>query len=164
MAKTASKATTPAHTAPSHTPAEDSSHYDPDTGEVLPAPTVSTGATENGMVAFSATIPQLKVVKRVTLPVLPFPAGHTIVAKLVDRIKTGKVIENSKIKQAAKVVTIEAQSGDQRTLIVNHVLENELDQAYPDGEYVGHWFRITKLAPKEGKRYPNFVIEEVEIA
>lgn len=136
--------------------------YDPDTGEVMEAPASTAGV----LTAFAQDVVagKIKVVRKVSLPVLPFRDGMTIVAKLVDKIRTGKAVENATIKTAAQLVTIEAMNGEQRTLIVNKVLEKELDQAYPDTSYIGKWFRIKREAAKAGKRYPIFVIEEVEVS
>lgn len=103
-----------------------------------------------------------KLVKTLAVPVLPFPDGATIQCRIVAAAKEGRAIEGGMIKQAARLLEIEARSGEKRMLIANKVLERELESAYPEGGYVGRVFLINRQAPKAGKRYPTYLIEEIE--
>jgi hypothetical protein len=42
------------------------------------------------------------------------------------------------------------------------VLATALARAYPNDGYVGAWFQITKQLPREGKRYADYAIAEID--
>jgi hypothetical protein len=98
--------------------------------------------------------------KRVTVPVLPFPVGATYVFRIIEAIRTSEV-DDGKFG-AARVCQIESPGGEVRVLIAGEVLATSLARAYPDDAYVGGWFQVTKLPPREGKRYADYAIVEVE--
>ena len=136
---------------------------DGETGEILKSDKTSTDvAVHTNGDDFAVATAAVKVVRRVTIPLLQFPEGQTITAKIVAPIYTGKEIPGHQIKKAAELVQIDSRSGVRRLIIVNEVLKKELNEAYPDDGYVGKWFMITKIAPKDGKRYPTFDVQEVE--
>lgn len=98
--------------------------------------------------------------KRVTMPVLPFPTGATYVLRIVEAIRVSEV-DDSKFGPA-KVCQVESPQGEARVLIVGEVLGTALGRTYPNDGYVGAWFQITKLPPREGKRYADYAIVEIE--
>ena len=108
----------------------------------------------------------VKVKRRVTVPVLPFADGMTIIVRAIDAIHKGKEIKetaNGKPRMGvAMIMTIEAPNGSQRTLICGEVLQKELAEAYPKDAYVGCWFMLTKIAPRPGKQYATYEIVEIE--
>lgn len=126
----------------------------------------ASGETEDGgeLVppdpAFLVPGGQPKVRKRVTMPVLPFPAGATYVLRILDAIHVSDV-EDSKFGPA-RVCQVESASGEVRLMIVGEVLATALARAYPDDGYVGLWFQITKQLPREGKRYADYAVAEIE--
>lgn len=101
-----------------------------------------------------------KVRKRVTVPVLAFPPGATYVCRIIDGIHLSEV-EDSKFGPA-RICHVEAPNGEVRILICGEVLATALARAYPDDGYVGAWFQVTKLLPREGKRYADYSIAEIE--
>lgn len=125
---------------------------DPDTAVVVAADT-----------AFAAMSGRFSVVKPVAVPPLAFPLGATYVLKLREPIHVSE-IEDSKFGPA-NVVTVEAMNGETRILIVTEVMGTALARAYPDGDYVGKWFQITKTAMKQGKRgqYADYAIAEIDV-
>lgn len=130
------------------------------------APVIYTESAVVSSDTVNANGVNLKVKRRVAMPVLPFVEGMTIVCRIVDAIHKGKAIEENN-RGAAKmetpmVCTIMSLSGEMRTLIAGAVLHKELDEAYPADSYVGGWFHITRLPVKPGKRYSTFIINEIE--
>lgn len=101
----------------------------------------------------------MEVVKRVTTPVLSFPTGATYVLRILEGIRVSDV-EDSKFGPA-RVCEVEAPNGEVRLLITGEVLATALTRSYPNEGYVGAWFQITKLPPKEGKRYADYSIVEI---
>jgi len=134
---------------------------DPETGEVTTLPVLAE--------EFNATTVSVKVKKQVTMPVLSWPEGATIVFKAVDAIRQGKEVKGSRggaVKmEPADVMTVEAPNGAMRQLIVGAVLKAELQEGYTNDSYVGKWFQATKHAPNaaKGKRYATYSIQEVEL-
>ena len=108
----------------------------------------------------------LKIKRRVSIPVLPWANGMTIVCRFVEAIHKGKEIkEGARGKpkmEVAMVAEIEGVNGDHRTLICGEVLQRELAENYPNDAYVGGWFHMTKIAPREGRQYATYLINEIE--
>ena len=110
---------------------------------------------------------QVKLRRRVTIPVLPFQNGMTIICRILDAIHDGKEVKvgsRGPKMGKARLVTIEATTGMQRTLVVGTVLEAELEENYPNDTYVGAWFAITKIAPnvQREKDYATYEIIEID--
>lgn len=103
----------------------------------------------------------LEPVKQVSTPALPFPVGATYVLKIREAVRVSEV-EDSKYGPA-RVTEVEALDGSVRLLIWNEVFHTAMQRAYPENDYVGRWFQITKTAVKEGKRgrYADFAIVEI---
>lgn len=108
--------------------------------------------------AFQAVV--FKVKKRVTVPVLRFGAGTSIVCQITEKIHQSEVEDSD--MDPANVAQIKSPSGEYRVLIVGEVLRSELDRAYPKDGYVNLWFHITKLPAREGKRYADYAISEID--
>jgi hypothetical protein len=103
--------------------------------------------------------------KRVTLPVLPFANGATIVCKFITAIHTGKQLKETQRGPKmgpAEIATVESVSGMQCTLICGEVLRNEIRENYPEDGYVGLWFHMHKIAPRGDRRYATYAITEIE--
>jgi hypothetical protein len=121
---------------------------EPETGILTPDP------------SFAAATP-FKVKRRVTVPVLPFPAGSAIVCRILDEIHESQV-EDSRYPGAASVCQIEAADGEVRILITGTVLRKALERDYPSAGYVGSWFHIAKLPLRSDKSYADYAITEIE--
>lgn len=138
---------------------------DPDTGEVieggenLPAVVPDEFLPAEGAPA---------IVHRVTVPVLRFDPGQTVVCKIITPIEEGEELKqvNEKSKKAkygpAYLARVEGVHGGVRQLVFSTVLRGELDKEYPGATYVGKWFQISKFAPQPGKDYNTFEIIEVK--
>lgn len=90
------------------------------------------------------------LVKHVTVPMLSdkeVPPGRPIVVRFVDAMRVLPPIEGVKPRFPGEHMasTIEAPSGDVRLFTWSTVFRKEMDRDYPDGTYVGKWFRITRL-------------------
>lgn len=104
----------------------------------------------------------LKVRKRVTTPVLPFPDGSAILCRIIEPIHESAIEGDNRFGGAkASVCTVEAPNGEVRILIAGAVLRKELEKNYPKAGYVGCWFHIAKL-PRPDKNYSDYAITEIE--
>jgi hypothetical protein len=104
----------------------------------------------------------LKVKRRVTTPVLPFPEGSAIVCRIIDPIHESAIEGDNRFGGApASVCTVEAQNGEVRILIAGTVLRKALERDYPNASYVALWFHIAKLA-RPDKAYADYAITEIE--
>lgn len=122
----------------------------------------SNGAELLPDAAFVATsAPPVKVKRRVTIPVLAFPAGSAIVCRIIEAIHESKV-EDSRFPGPASVCQIEAPGGEVRVLIAGTVLKAALLRDYPKDDYVGRWFHIAKLPQRGDKTYADYAITEIE--
>lgn len=111
--------------------------------------------------------------KLVTLPHRKFADGVMHSVKItapmrdgspdIDR-KTGKVKldENGQPRKPAKVLTCaDLATGEMFTLIAGTVLEQRLNENYPDAGYVGRAYQFTQHKV-EGKRWRDYSITELE--
>lgn len=55
------------------------------------------------------------------------------------------------------------QNNKEFELIISSVPKARLEEAYPNGEYVGKSFHMIKHPKAEGKRYNRFTVEEITI-
>lgn len=110
----------------------------------------------------------VKVIKRVTIPLLSWPNDTTLVCQILDKIKEGKEIKGERGGKAvmgkAQLTNIMAPDYHTRKqLIVNTVLAAIFEEEYPKDAYIGKWFQMSKFAPNEtkGKRYATFEVNEI---
>ena len=134
----------------------------PETGEVTEAQGTALAPSASEFAVSKEVAQGFKRVRTLAVPVLPFPDGAVIQCRILSKAEEGRAVENGTIKQAARLIEIESRTGQKRKLIANKVLERELASGYPDDGYVGKVFLIERLAPKAGKRYPTYLIEEIE--
>lgn len=102
----------------------------------------------------------------VTVPVLNFPVGTEICCQIGEAIHLGKAIpdpETGRLKQLP-VAVVRSVSGGARILVFGEVLQNELEDGYPDCSYVGRWFYLKKHAPNaaKAKKYNTYEIIEID--
>ena len=102
----------------------------------------------------------IKVKKQVTVPVLPFPPGSSILCQIITPIAQSAISDGK--MGPARVVEIQAINGSVRLLIVGEVLHSALTRAYEKNSYVGRWFSIQKLPAREDKRYADYAVAEIE--
>lgn len=118
-------------------------------------------------------IPQFRVVKHVTLPLLKFGVEPIFVRFdepifQAEAVTTGRQ-SKSENGETAKMIMAPPELANVTDLvrkvpcqiIVNTVLGAELRKKYPKDAYVGKAFRLSK-SQLQGKRYAQFEIAEVE--
>jgi hypothetical protein len=158
--------------------------------ENLPAKTEQPSGNVAG---YGGGIPGLvfKPKKIVSVPVLSWPDGATLVFRIDTPIHEGREISEAgrgPIQRKAhlmivSVIMIEpggkTYSIKKRTLVVGEVLMSELEQQprgknetpmpeeqknYPHKSYVGKWFHVIKFAPNKDKdkAYATYGITEIE--
>lgn len=109
---------------------------------------------------------KVKVVKAVTRPTLSLEQHKPVYVRILKEIYQGKEIKgtekdaNAKPADIADIVNLETNKEQQ--LVVGAVVKANFDESYPKAAYVGKSFMITKLDKKEGKRYFNYEISEIE--
>ena len=57
---------------------------------------------------------------------------------------------------------INLETGEENLLIVAAVVKGNFDEHYPKNAYVGKAFELVKLGKREGKRYFDYSIKEIE--
>lgn len=152
--------------------AKDKTNGKPGAGEVIDN---STGEVVNQLPAtidgFSGgQLAGHKLVKRVSVAVLPWTEGASITFSPQTKIVVGKVIDekakgdDGEAKKPASIMQIMSAAGAVRLLVVGKMIEGELKENYPGDSYVGKWFFATKFAPNKarGKRYATYEISEIE--
>lgn len=105
-----------------------------------------------------------KVKRQVTVPVLQFAPGQTIVFAVKSAIKQSNVSDGK--MGPAQVCEVVAPNGSLRLLVVGKVLQGALTNGYPNDGYVGKWFAVTKLAERkrsaQGLEYSDYGVAEIE--
>ena len=109
---------------------------------------------------------KVKVVKAVTRPTLSLVPHVPVYVKILKPIYVGKEIKGTEDKPQEKPAdiadVINLMTGKEQQLVVAAIVKSNLDESYPDATYVKKSFAITKLDKKEGKRYFNYEISEIE--
>ena len=132
------------------------SEPEPEAAPAAPAPTITAEALKRvrkGTDQITRTV--LKQVNGETLSVIiegPFVQAPPIVRK-------GKVVDDPDKKPPMIAEVEDFSTGTKHFLIGNTVLVSELEQAFPDGAYIGKAFDIT---PNKGaKDYRVYSIAEI---
>ena len=129
-------------------------------------PKIADVATNEGAPEKGAFVP--KVVRKVTMPTIKVAAGDTVWIKFLDAIQTKQKQEKNEKTGAMEEKTIDVahivmlDSGEEGQIVVGDVLKKNLDENYPDAGYVGKGFQIEKKQVP-GKRYMNYLIDEIEV-
>ena len=108
----------------------------------------------------------VKVVKAVTRPTLSLTPHTPVYVRILKEIYVGKEIKGTEkdadTKPADIADIINLETGKEQQLVIGAVVKANFEEAYPKASYVGKSFMITKLDKKEGKRYFNYEISEIE--
>lgn len=113
-----------------------------------------------------ANAPKFKIKKMVTLPLLKPSLGIPVFIKIIDKMFQGKEIKtgDKKDMEPAMLLNIlDLSTGQPCQMIANKVFESILLEEYENHSYVGVCFQVTKLSPRDGKRYNGFEIIEIEL-
>jgi|SRR5580658_1703007 hypothetical protein len=117
---------------------------------------------------------QFEVVKRLTVPFLIIPGdGTPIYLKFLSPIEPDTTTFSERVRKPkddgsknaepmhiSKVVNL--QTGEEFRLVAHQVLENTLDESYPNKAYTGKLFEIKKTKTT-GKKYFNFDVTEIQL-
>lgn len=118
---------------------------------------------------FLMTTTAFKRKKAITLPTFKFIVDVPLFVKILEpmhegavRLGRGKVADpDKKPPTLARVINLE--TGEEGQVILASVLKTELDEAYPNGTYVGLGFEMCKQKRKEGKQYDPYSLAEIEL-
>ncbi len=131
-----------------------------------PAKVAETQATNVPETAIKPKF-NFKVVKNVTVPLLKLVEEKAEYVQLTGAMFQGKEVkgtgDKAKMEPAILCHCINLTTGEVAQIIVNAVVKENLKEAYPDDSYVGKSFEIIKHAKREGKRYNDFSITEIEV-
>lgn len=114
-----------------------------------------------------ATEGAFKRKKAVTLPSFVIKKeGDKRYFKFITAMRKSDVItkdKDGKEQEAATVANVvDLESGQEGIYLVNSVVHENLIKAYTEDSYVGKAFEIEHTGKREGKRYSNFSVYEVE--
>lgn len=100
--------------------------------------------------------------KAVTLPVFKQSLEESVFLKLESAIYTGKKIKED--EDPAQIINVtDLTTGEQFQYLVPTVVQEILNEQYPDNGYVNRGFEIIKHAKQSGKRYHGHTIFEVNL-
>ena len=109
---------------------------------------------------------EFTVKRRVNVPLLKAVIGEPIYVKILTPIYQGKDMPaqpgKKKMDPARLAKCVDLNTGELVEIIINAVLQSILVEEYPDNEYVGMFFQITKFAKATGKGYNPYVVNELE--
>lgn len=108
-----------------------------------------------------------KVKKNLTPPLIKFVEGQPRYVKITSPMFVGKDMkakEGDKKKEPALLCdVINLETGEVAQIIVSAVVKSVFTESYPNHEYVGKGFEITKQGRAPGKQYSPFTVQELEL-
>ena len=108
-----------------------------------------------------------KVKQKLILPLLnaKMDVGDSIYIKATGKMYIGKPQKDAKEgqKPADMLPCINLETGEEGEIIVAAIVKSVLDEKFPDGKYVGKGFGITKGDKPKGKRYFQYMVDEIEV-
>ena len=108
-----------------------------------------------------------KVTKNVTLPLLKMVEEEPAFVKFTSAMFVGKEVKGSgdgkRMEPAVLAHCINLETGENVQIIINAVVKENLNESYPSDAYVGKCFQLVKHAKREGKRYNDFSVSEIEV-
>lgn len=111
-------------------------------------------------------MPEFKVKKLLTIPVLKFAEDKTRYVRVTSAMHIGKpqkAKEGEKAKEPATLMEcVNLEDGTVCQVIVSAVIKSVLTDEYPGDAYVGKCFSITKRGRNPGKQYNQFDINEID--
>jgi hypothetical protein len=136
-----------------------------ETGEVFETPTaamIAAAKADADEFAAPAGTPAIK--RHVSIQVLSFPNGSSLIFRALSPIYKGKEIkgEGAKRKSQVDLLNIQSVAGSVRCLVLGAVLKSEIEENYPTGGHIGRWYYVTKHQPKPGQDYATYTIAEIE--
>ena len=119
-------------------------------------------------VSESVKVPGGKYERKVALvlPVLKLLEESAVYVKIDGEMHVGSEQRSQTGKETMDPATVmpvtNIETGELGMIIVNTVLQGILSEKYPDASYVGKAFEIIKHAKRDGKRYHNFSVFEID--
>lgn len=110
---------------------------------------------------------KFKIVRQVTLPTFKLQVGIPFAFRADGVIVQGKKLKtdtDSKREPASLLAVTNLDTGEVGQIVLGAVLKGNLEEQYPDQAYVGKSFAILKGEKREGKRYNEYQIMEIEQA
>jgi hypothetical protein len=105
---------------------------------------------------------KFKKVRSVTLPVLAIKLDTPTYIGIDSAIVAGKVVEEG--KEAANIMNVtDLETGEEAQIVLNKVLMANLQETYPNDDYVGKQFEIIKFKKASGRDYHTFKIVEIQV-
>lgn len=108
-----------------------------------------------------------KTKKKLVLPVLnaKMKTGDSIAFKVLDKMYVGKPQKNAKEgeKPADLMHAINIETGEEGLIIIPAVLKSTLNDMYEKDSYVGLHFYLEKGGKPAGKRYFQYIVNEIEV-
>lgn len=128
------------------------------------APEVPAGYAQ--LLASGALPAGVTVMRPITMPTLNLRPGEPRILKVTGAMRQSTFVDPDPSKQKEKPATVmpvvDVVTGEAMTLLLPVVLEKNLVETFPEGEYVGKTFLMEKLGKRPGKRYFDFRLLEVE--
>jgi hypothetical protein len=117
---------------------------------------------------------KFKAKRHVTTPILKIDDnGKPVYFKITGKIypappnageRTRKGTDGAEMAPPNLVDVMDYSDGQEKKIVVNTVLGEELKRTYPEDSYVGLSFEVAKFKPAGGsKRYATFTITEIEV-
>lgn len=110
---------------------------------------------------------KFKVIRQVTLPTFKLTVGIPFAFRVDAPMYVGKKLKDDKDakREPATIVNVtNLDTGEVGQLVLGAVLKGNLEEQYPEASYVGKSFAILKGEKREGKRYNEYQIMEIEAA
>lgn len=105
-----------------------------------------------------------KVVKKLVRNVLRMEQDKPVYFQVTGEVYKGKENpEKPSDKPADLCNVIDLTTGEEMTVIVPAILLSIWNEVYPEGDYVGKWFKVTKGEKPKGKRYFKYSVDEIEV-
>jgi len=108
-----------------------------------------------------------RVAKHVTLPLIKLEEETPVYVKITAPMFLGKEVkgtgDKAKMEPATLAHVVNLETGEPAQIIVNAVVVANLNECYPGDTYVNKSFQLIKHAKRDGKRYHDFSILEIEL-
>ena len=122
-----------------------------------------------------AAVLQFEVIEQLTVPFLVMENDKDYFIRFLTAIEPDKTSFSDRVRRNRKdgqeqpsqepihiALVTDLQTNQKMKLVAHAVLESNLNEARPNGEYVNKTFRISK-SKATGKRYFNFNITEIRL-
>jgi len=113
-------------------------------------------------VAMPSTIPGMTTKRQLTMPVLKMLLNYWYLLRITAAMQMSTFKKEGDEKAATICPVVDITTGEMKTFLVSAVVQKNIEEQYPDGDYVGKVFLLMKTPKRPGKRYYDFNISEVD--